>query len=460
MNAFVATPTPATDWERVAADLAPVACDLGEKALKRKSRDYYWFSPVLKPLLDEVRADIIVTPASVEELETVVQYCVANRLPLTVRGAGTGNYGQAMPLRGGVVVDVTRLDQVLWVSDDAIRAQAGIKVYDLEKAANSVGHELRFFPSTWKSATLGGFVAGGSSGCGAINYGTLHGQGNVLGLKVLTTEDEPRVVELRGDDVQAVIHAYGTTGIILEVELAIAPARRWHDRIVAMPDLASALALIDRIALDDGIGKRQLTLYGPGTSQLIKPIAEMIDEPLPLVLTMIQEETLPAFEALVAQAGGRMVFERDPDTKPGRVPPLFEMCWNHTTLHAITRDPSISYLQCAFPEDYATAVKGVVEELGEEVPMHLEMAKLEGKLGCFGIPLLRYTTPERIKEIHAVFRRHGATVFNPHTYLLESGGLQVADPAQFAFRKTADPFGLLNPGKMPGWDAPSLSNHE
>lgn len=450
------TPKPDVDWDKVAADLAPIKCERADRTIKRMSRDYYWFSPVLKPVLEDIRADILVTPATTGELEQVVRYCVSQRLPLTMRGAGTGNYGQSMPLNGSVLIDVTKLDTLLWVKDDAIRAQTGAKMYDVEKAANEAGRELRFFPSTWRSATLGGFVAGGSSGCGAINYGTLHSRGNVLGLKVLTTEEEPRVIELRGDDVQAVIHAYGTTGIILEVELALAPIRRWHDRIVAMPDVKSALVLVDRLGRDDSIGKKQLTFYGPGTSQLVRPIADLADPGNPLILTMIEEATLPAFEAAVAEAGGRIVFERDPETKAGRVPPLFEMCWNHTTLHAIGRDSTVSYLQCAFPQDYVPVVEAIIAELGDETPMHLEMARAEGELICFGIPLLRYTSVERIAEIHAVFRRHGCTVFNPHTYLLENGGMQIADPVQLAFRKTSDPFGLLNPGKMPGWDAPTV----
>lgn len=455
MNA-VTEPRSSIDWERVARDLAPIACDRSDSVIKRKSRDYYWFSPILKTQLENVRGDLIVTPANVGELEKVVHYCVERRLPITVRGGGTGNYGQAMPLHGGLILDVTRLDKVLYIRDGVVRVEAGIKMYDLGKAVEKEGYELRFFPSTWRSATLGGFVAGGTSGCGAINYGTLHGRGNVLGLKMLTLEEQPRVVELRGDDVQAVIHAYGTTGIILEVELALAPLHRWHDRIVAMPDSDSALALYDAIARDDAIGKKQLTFYGPGTSAFVRAIADRADPAEPLILTMIEEVALPAFETLVARAGGRMIFKRGPDERAGRIPPLYELCWNHTTLHAIASDPTISYLQCAYPQDYVPAVKAIMTELGDETPMHLELALLEGELGCFGIPLLRFTSAERLAEIHEVYRRHGCAVFNPHTYLLESGGLQVGDPVQLAFRKTSDPFGLLNPGKMPGWDAPNV----
>lgn len=443
------------DWDCVARDLAPIDCDRSEANLKRKSRDYYWFSPVLKATLEDVRADIVVTPVSVEELGRVVRYCVERRLPITPRGAGTGNYGQAMPLKGGVLIDMSRLDQVLWVRDQAVRAQAGVKMYDVETAANAAGCELRFFPSTWRTATLGGFVAGGSSGCGAISYGTLHGSGNVLGLKVLTTQEEPSIVELRGDDVQAVIHAYGTTGIILEVELALAPVRRWHDRIIVMPDIGSALALIDEIGRAEAIGKRQLTLFGPGTAALVRPVADLASPEQSLILTIIDEASQSQLDEMVGAAGGRIAFARDPEARPGRIPPLFEMCWNHTTLHAIGRDPTISYLQCSCPPDYVPIIAAIVAELGDEVPMHLEMARVDGDLLCFGLPLLRFTTAERIEEIQSVFRRHGCTVFSPHTYLLENGGLQIIDPVQFAFRKSSDPFGLLNPGKMPGWDAPT-----
>lgn len=452
MTAAIAVSGTAVDWERVARDLAPISSDRSESTIKRKSRDYYWFSPILKAELEDVRADLIVMPEDVEELERIVRYSVERRLPITVRGSGTGNYGQAMPLHGGLIVDVTRLDKVLWVKDGVARIQAGAKMYDVGKAVEKEGHELRFFPSTWRSATIGGFVAGGSSGCGAIGYGTLHGKGNVLGLKVLTAESEPRTVELRGDDVQAAIHAYGTTGIILEVELALAPLCRWHDRIIAMPDVDSALQLVDAIARDATIGKKQLTLYGPGTSAFIRPIVDLAEPGDSLILAMIDETTLAPFEALVSAAAGRIVFERDPDTRAARIPPIYEMCWNHTTLHAIGSNPKISYLQCSFPADYVPAVKAIIAELGDETPMHLEMARLDGEIGCFGIPLLRYTSPQRLAEIHEVFRRQGCTIFNPHTYLLENGGLQVADPVQFAFRKTADPYGLFNPGKMPGWD--------
>ncbi|MFN0162554.1 MAG: FAD-binding oxidoreductase, partial [Burkholderiales bacterium] len=83
--------------------------------ITRLSRDFYWFSPVLKDLLDDKRADCIAVPASQEEAARVVAACARAGVPVTPRGLGSGNYGQAMPLMGGVVLDLSRLKRVLWV---------------------------------------------------------------------------------------------------------------------------------------------------------------------------------------------------------------------------------------------------------------------------------------------------------------------------------------------------------
>ena len=62
----------------------------------------------------------------------------------------------------------------------------------------------------------------------------LRDRGNILRLRVVTMEAEPRILELRGADLQKVIHAYGTNGIITELEMPLAPAYRWVDLIVAL----------------------------------------------------------------------------------------------------------------------------------------------------------------------------------------------------------------------------------
>src|SRR5271170_2701302 len=99
---------------------AAIASLLGDDArvithpqtVEQLSRDFYWYSPVLRKQLDGKIGDLVVQPLSATEIQNVLRYCHAHDLPVTARGAGTGNYGQAVPLRGGVVLDLALMDQI------------------------------------------------------------------------------------------------------------------------------------------------------------------------------------------------------------------------------------------------------------------------------------------------------------------------------------------------------------
>ena len=91
--------------------------------------------------------------------------------------------------------------------------------------------------------------------------------------------------------------------------------------------------------------------------------------------------------------------------------------------------------------------------------MHLEFVHFGSHFGCFGLQLLRYSTPERLNEIMAWFEDRGCPVFNPHAFTLEDGGMKQIDAVQLAFKREADPKGLLNPGKMVAWDNPDYQSH-
>ena len=90
----------------VEAKLALSHLDVEEKqtAITSASRDFFWYSPVLKSRLDHLVADFLVRPKDEAEVIEILKVCYAHDVPVTTRGAGTGNYGQAMPMRGGCVL--------------------------------------------------------------------------------------------------------------------------------------------------------------------------------------------------------------------------------------------------------------------------------------------------------------------------------------------------------------------
>ena len=202
---------------------------------------------------------MVATPRNEADVIRVAAACAKLRIPLTPRGAATGNYGQAVPLEGGVLLDLTNMTKIEWQKPGVVRCEPGLKMNDLDAATRPNGCELRMHPSTKRMATIGGFVGGGSGGIGSVNYGGLREPGNILAARVVTLEETPRVIELRTDAAQKVNRAYGTTGIITALEMPLAPAWPWIDVIVTFDDFFDAMQFGYDVALADGIVKKLIT---------------------------------------------------------------------------------------------------------------------------------------------------------------------------------------------------------
>ena len=149
-------------------DIPDIPLEENPRIVQQKSRDFYWYSPVLKRQLDKVTADAVATPKDEDELLLILGACWRNNVPVTVRGSGTGNYGQAMPLAGGLLVDLCALNRVKRIGRGFVVAEPGAILADIDRQTRESGQELRLSPSTYQTASIGGFVAGGSGGIGSI----------------------------------------------------------------------------------------------------------------------------------------------------------------------------------------------------------------------------------------------------------------------------------------------------
>jgi FAD/FMN-containing dehydrogenase len=422
--------------------------------VRQKSRDFFWYSPVLKRQLNKVTGEAVVTPRNEEELRALLAAAYAHGVPVTPRGAGTGNYGQAMPLEGGIVLEMTGFNRILWAKPAVMRAEAGIKLIELDgQLKRMVGGEIRCHPSTLRTATLGGFVAGGSGGVGSTTWGGLREPGNILGLKVITMEAEPRVLELRGTEISKANHAYGTNGIITELEMGLAPAHDWVDVVVAFPSLMAASRFADAFTRMDGVPKKLACVVpAPLPQNHFKAWGAKVPAGQSVACLMVAEAFVEALEPLIASFGGTVI-HREP-TEAAAVP-LYEHSWNHTTLQILKTDKGITYLQALFPAPNHLELIAKLEKMfGAEVLLHLEFVRFSGVVCAVGLQIVRFTTEERLEEIMRLHEEAGAVIFNPHTFTLEDGGMKRVDQDQLDFKRQADPKGLLNPGKMAAWNNP------
>jgi FAD/FMN-containing dehydrogenase len=434
--------------DRLVADFGDIPVVTERNVVRRRSRDFFWYSPILNAQLEGKSADLIVLPRNEDEIVRIASACARHRVPLTVRGGGTGNYGQAVPLEGGVLLDISGLDRIEWIKPGIVRAGAGTKMSAIDAAAQAEGWELRLHPSTKRMATIGGFVAGGSGGIGSITYGGLREPGNILAARIVTLEEEPRVIELRGDAAQKVNRAYGTTGIITVLEMPLAPAWNWIDVVVAFDDFMDAAAFGCEAALADGIVKKVLTPIAWPLPSYFGALKPYCPKGKSVLMAMIAEPSLESFRSLLG-GRGTITLETPTDESPSRVP-LYEYCWNHTTLQVLKSDRSVTYLQCLYPHDRVLEKVAEIRELfPDEVMQHLEFIRFGGRLTCSSLPVIRYTDADRLNEIIRLHEERGVFIANPHVFTIEDGSrYKRADADQLGFKHEVDPHGLLNPGKM------------
>lgn len=448
------------DLAALKRDIPDIPLEEHPRLVQQKSRDFYWYSPVLKRQLDAVTADAVATPRDEEELLLILGACWRNDVPVTVRGAGTGNYGQAMPLAGGLVIDLAAMNRVRHIGHGTVVAEPGAILADIDAAARESGQELRLSPSTYRTASIGGFIAGGSGGVGSIRWGGLRDAGNIIRVRLAALDGSaPTVMDLTGADIAKASHAYGTTGIITEVEMPLAPAYAWVDVLVSFADLETAVRAAEALAGADGLLLKNLAVVDAAVTPYFRRHGDYLPAGEAVVMAMAAPFAATDAASMLTRAGGtlRLRSDRLEATERAHLPPSFELSWNHTTLRALRVDPSITYLQVLYPQpDIAGKVMAMARAFGDEVPTHLEFVRFDGAVGCFGLPLVRYTNEARLDEIIRIHEDAGCPIFNPHRYTLEEGGMKETDETQLTFKRRADPKGLLNPGKMIAWDNPDF----
>jgi FAD/FMN-containing dehydrogenase len=362
-----------------------------------------------------------------------------------------------MPLSGGVVLSLADMNTVTSISPGRVVCEPGAILADIDRATRvHSAQELRLHPSTYNTASIGGFIAGGSGGVGSINFGGLRDFGNVLRLRVVTMEDEPKVLELTGEDLHKVTHAYGTNGIITEVEMPLTASYDWVDVIAGFDDFAEAARFANALACQDGLLTKLITpIAAPAPWLYFKRHQKFLREGQSVVVIMVAPHSLDAFRAFTRREKAEIVFDSSQVEETKGLPPAYELSWNHTTLRALRVDPSITYLQSLYPfPNQLELVRKVDGMFPGEVMSHLEFVRFDGNITCFGLPLVKFTSEERLDEIIRLYEENGCPIFNPHRYTLEEGGMKQTDDVQLAFKREADPRGLLNPGKMIAWENP------
>lgn len=193
------------------------------RAVERKlySHDVGEMPSMIKPLIGTPMADAVVQPASEAELVALIQWAGQAGIPLVPRGKATSGYGGVLPVKGGIVVDFFRMDKVLAVDAEAQTAtlEAGIVFEKADRELKKHGFTLRTYPSSYPSATVGGWLAQGGAGFGALEAGWF--RDNVVSARVILGDGSLGLFE--GDDLDMIYEAEGITGFITQLTIKVMP---------------------------------------------------------------------------------------------------------------------------------------------------------------------------------------------------------------------------------------------
>lgn len=192
--------------------------------------------------IDKALPQAVVFPTSTEQVARIVQFCRAENVPCVARGAGTGLSGGAIPLDGGVLVIFSKLNRILEVDLENLRAvvEPGVVNLHLSQAIASTGLQYIPDPSSQKACTIGGNVGENSGGPHTLLYGVT--TNHVLGLEFVTADGA--VIEVGGKAVDTpgydltglIVGSEGTFGIVTKVIVRLSPIAEAVKTLLAVFD--------------------------------------------------------------------------------------------------------------------------------------------------------------------------------------------------------------------------------
>lgn len=226
-----------------------------------------------------------------DQVSRVLKLANREKIPVTPRGAGTGLSGMAVPARGGIVMDLSRMNKILQISihDRLVTVQPGVINDDLDKALSPYGFFFPPDPASSKVCTLGGNVALNAGGIKGAKYGTT--KDYVLALTVVLPDG--RIMKTGSKTMKSAsgydlcrlfVGSEGTLAVITEITLKINPKP---------PESATALATFDRLE-DAGRAVTEIMYSG-----ILPSVLEIVDRQTVLAFNQYSDMKLPDSEAIL-----------------------------------------------------------------------------------------------------------------------------------------------------------------
>jgi glycolate dehydrogenase FAD-linked subunit len=209
----------------------------------------------------------IVRPGSAEEVQKIMRYANKNKIPVVPRGAGSGMSGQTVPIDGGIVLDMKRMNHILEIRPEDVlcKVEPGVINDELNRVLKPHGFFFPPTPASGKICTIGGMIGNNASGIRSVKYGATRDA--VIGMKVVlangdlvTLGSNTRVDSSGYQLARLMVGSEGTLGIVVEATLLFSPLPKYRAMGVANFDtLEDAGKMISNV-ISEGITPSMLEL--------------------------------------------------------------------------------------------------------------------------------------------------------------------------------------------------------
>jgi len=442
-----------------------VTFDRTERALY--GHDIASLPSLARPLVGRTVPDAVVQPETEAELVELVRWAGANGVALTPRGRATSGYGGVLPVRKGIVVDFYRMQCVQAIDAEArtATAQAGVVWEKLDAALEPHGLTLRLYPASYPGSTAGGWLAQGGAGIGSFEAGWF--RDNVVSARVVMGDGSVR--EFQGTELDLVSDAEGITGLISELTVRVMPREELAVVAIGCPTSHTLQRLVEFI-VDERLPVWSLSFINPSMAALRNtvPLREHYGEPA--------EERVLLPEAYVATLACRARHRADVE---GRLAAILKPCEAEVLSERIARHewesrsklmgfkrlgPSLVPAEAVVP---LGALGDMLAETARKVAQPIVHEGIVVRAGRDGRPeavILGFIpSDERRLSFNFIYalsltmlrvaERHGGRAYATGLYFAARGAsvLGAERVARLrAFKKRADPHGILNPRKVLG----------
>lgn len=421
--------------------------------------------------------DVVVQPRTTDEVAAIVKLCYEHRIPVVPRGSGTNLSASTTPVRGGLVLNLSRMNRIVEIDVDNLTCtvEPGVVTAELHRAVEAKGLFYPPDPGSMHVSTIGGNIAQGAGGLRGLKYGVTRDY--VIGLELVLSDGT--VIETGGKNVKdvagydmtrLVVGSGGTLAVVTKAVLKLVPKPASRRVAMALFDELNDAARAVSSIIAHKIIPATLEFLDRGTIQAVEEFAHIgLPTEAGAVLIMGQDgheavcvEDVKAMARICREYGAIDVQVAESEDDADK---LLEA--RRVALTALARrSPTIVLEDATVPRSRIGEMVGFIQQVAEKYELQICTFGHAGDGNLHPTCMADERDKHQMERVHAAFAeifaeaiRLGGTITGEHgvglakaPYLearVGSGGIALMRRIKDAF----DPRGILNPDKIFGGDA-------